>query len=278
MQEGWTCPSCGHAPEESDGIPVFAPALARGNGSDADYAFAAILAAEARHFWFQGRSRLIEWGLGKYFPHSRRLLEIGCGTGFVLGEIRDRFPSLEAVATDSLLESLRHAATRLGPGVLLLQVDARDIPYFEDFDVLGAFDVIEHIDEDEAVLKAMFQALRPGGGLLLTVPQHPFLWSAVDDWSRHRRRYTRAELLGKLARAGFQTLRATSFSTLLLPAILLARARPAPAEFDPCFELRIHPALNAVFGGLSSVERAMIHAGCSFPVGGSLFVVARRPA
>jgi SAM-dependent methyltransferase len=204
------------------------------------------------------------------------LLEIGCGTGFVLGEIRERFQSLEAVATDSLLESLRHAATRLGTGVPLLQVDARDIPYVEDFDVLGAFDVVEHIDEDEAVLKAMFRALRPGGGLLLTVPQHPFLWSAVDDWSRHRRRYTRAELLGKLARAGFQTLRATSFSTLLLPAILLARARPAPAEFDPCFELRIHPALNAVFGGLSSVEHALIRAGYSFRVGGSLFVVARR--
>ncbi len=166
---------------------------------------------------------------------------------------------------------------RLGPGVPLLQVDARDIPYVEEFDVLGAFDVLEHIDEDEAVLRAMCEALRPGGGLLLTVPQHPFLWSAVDDWSRHRRRYTRADLLGKLAAAGFQAIRATSFSTLLLPAILLARARPLPAEFDPCFELRIHPALNTLFGGLASIERALIRLGCSFPAGGSLFVVARRP-
>ena len=256
---------------------MFAPDLARGGGTDADYAFDGILEAEARHFWFRGRSRLIEWGLSKYFPSASRLLEIGCGTGFVLAEIRKRFPGLEAVATDSLLESLRHAAARLGPEVPLLQVDARDIPYVEDFDVLGAFDVVEHIDEDEAVLRAMFRALRPGGGLLLTVPQHPFLWSAVDDWSRHRRRYTRAELLGKLAGAGFEPLRTTSFSTLLLPAILLARARPAPAEFDPCCELRIHPALNALFGGLSALERTLIRTGLSLPAGGSLFAVARRP-
>jgi hypothetical protein len=123
----------------------------------------------------------------------------------------------------------------------------------------------------------MFQSLRPGGGLLLTVPQHPFLWSAVDDWSRHRRRYTRADLRDKLARAGFRTLCATSFTTLLLPAIYLARARPAPAEFDPCFELRIHPAINALFGALGSIERAFIRAGGSLPAGGSLFVVAQRP-
>ncbi len=77
----------------------------------------------------------------------------------------------------------------------MLQFDACAIPYKAEFDVIGAFDVIEHIEEDTAALTQMYQALKPGGGLLITVPQHRFLWSAVDEMSYHKRRYHRNELI-----------------------------------------------------------------------------------
>jgi SAM-dependent methyltransferase len=245
--------------------------LAEGESLDDVYTHDAILSAQAHHFWFNNRRRLVVWALARYFPSAARMLEIGCGTGFVLAGVREAFPKLGLVASDSHVTSLRHAATRL-PELDLLQLDARRIPFRDEFDVLGAFDVIEHIDEDEDVLQEMRRALRPRGGLLLTIPQHPFLWSAFDDWSQHRRRYTQGELRAKLDRAGFDVLRFTSFSSLLLPLLVLSRRRPGPDLLD---ELRIGPIVNGLLAAPTALERALIRAGVSFPAGGSLLAVAR---
>lgn len=276
--EGWTCPSCGRQPERRFGHIVFAPALLDGGGQDAEYTEDAILEAEARHFWFEARSRLIEWALDRHFRGASSLLEVGCGTGFVLGRLRAAFPSLRCAATDARIETLAHAAAHL-PGVPLYQMDARRIPFREEFDAVTAFDVIEHIDEDAATLAEMHAALRPGGGVILTVPQHPWLWSTVDDWSHHRRRYTRKELVTKLQGAGLRLQYATSFTSLLLPLLALARLRRRPlADFDPLAELRIGSVPNAVLRMVSTVERACVRAGLRFPAGGSLLAVARRAA
>ena len=111
------------------------------------------------------------------------------------------------------------------------------------------------------------------------MPQHPFLWSAVDEFSRHRRRYTRAGLLDKVRRAGFGVERVTSFMALVLPALLLARiGKRDVATLDPVAELRIAAAPNAVLGAICRLEAATIAAGWSWPAGGSLLVVARTPS
>ena len=66
---------------------------------------------------------------------------------------------------------------------MLIQMDARSIPYTDEFDVVGAFDVLEHVEQDAEALSAMYRACRTGGGILITVPQHKFLWSAVDEYA-----------------------------------------------------------------------------------------------
>jgi 2-polyprenyl-3-methyl-5-hydroxy-6-metoxy-1,4-benzoquinol methylase len=70
----------------------------------------------------------------------------------------------------------------------------RAVPSAETFDVIGEFDVLEHIEDEKAVLMAMHRALRPGGDIALTVPQHPRLWSGTDEAAHHKRRYERGEL------------------------------------------------------------------------------------
>jgi rRNA maturation protein Nop10 len=136
--------------------------------------------------------------------------------------------------------------------------------------------VIEHLDDDTATLTTLRSAVKPGGGVFVTVPQHPALWSAVDEFSRHRRRYTRRELEAKLRTAGLEVLRMTSFASVVLP--LLATSRRWPRRFEPERELRISSAVNRVLLVLSAVERGIIATGCSLPMGGSLLAVARRPA
>ncbi len=195
----------------------------------------------------------------------------------VLHAIRQACPRTRLTGSDVRSDGLRLARSRL-PGVSLYQIDARQIPFRDHFDVVGAFDVIEHMEDDEAALREIGRALKPGGGLLLTVPQHRFLWSAADDFSRHKRRYSRAEIVGTLRRSSFTVLSATSFFTFLLPVQLAVRwrQRRCHTPFDPRSELRVPAGVNTLLDWLSRFEQLAPRAGVSLPAGGSLLVVARR--
>jgi SAM-dependent methyltransferase len=274
---GWRCPACAHTPQAVDGFTAFAPGLAEtSDGFEARY-FNHLVTLEATHFWFRARNDLIRWARARYFPAARSLLEVGCGAGQVLAAIRNAFPGLVLAGSEVHTAGLVHAAARL-PGVTLLQMDARAMPFQEEFDVVAAFDVLEHVTEDSLVLAEMARAVIRGGGLLITVPQHPSLWGPTDNYARHKRRYTRSALLEKLVAAGFRPLRTTFFVSLLFPLLVASRwwtcRRPAP--FDPLGEFRTSQRVGCLLEALMRLERRLIAAGVSFPLGGSLLVVARR--
>jgi SAM-dependent methyltransferase len=242
-------------------------------GFEAEF-FHSLFELEGSNFWFRSRNRLLVWSLQRYFPEARNFLEIGCGTGYVLSGIRRAFSELSLSGSEIYTAGLAFAAERL-PGVELFQMDARLMPFKEEFDVIGAFDVLEHVSEDDQVLSQMHQATRKGGGIMLTVPHHPFLWSQADDYAHHVRRYTARELIDKVNRAGFEVTRTTSFVSLLLPLMLLSRLRQR-RKYNPMSEFEISSLVNAVFEKTLHVERTMIRAGLNLPVGGSLLLVARR--
>jgi len=255
---------------------AFAPKLAQDNEGFDPENFATLFDLEANHFWFRARNRLIVWALRTYFPEASNFLEIGCGTGFVLSGIRQALPKLDLCGSEIFSAGLSFAAQRL-PGVELFQMDARRIPFQEEFDVIGAFDVLEHIKEDEEVLAQMYQATCKPGGIVVTVPHHPFLWSAVDTCSRHVRRYETRELRTKIERAGFSIVRITSFVSLLLPMLIISRFRMGRSGAAPDNSEVSPPRLiNAAFERILDVERTIIRAGLSLPAGGSLLMVARR--
>ena len=274
----WRCVECGWEPAESLGFPAFAPEFAEINDGYAPEYFAPLRTLEASHFWFRARNRLIQSVFGSEFPGAASFLEIGCGTGFVLSGMRAKFPGLRLEGSDFYSCGLQFAQERL-PGVALSQMDARRIPLEDEFDVIGAFDVLEHIDEDEEVLGAMYRACRTGGGILISVPQHRFLWSAADDHACHKRRYSRQELVQKVQRAGFRVAKVTSFVSILLQLMLasrLRRARPG-AEFDPLAEFRIPRPVNAAFEAVMDVGHALImKMNLSLPAGGSLLLAGRK--
>ena len=159
-------------------------------------------------------------------------------------------------------------------------MDARNIPYESELDTIGAFDVLEHIEEDKDVLRQIYKALKPGGSVFITVPQHKRLWSAVDVVACHVRRYGAGELDKKVADSGFEIILSTSFVSLLLPAMYLSRflqRNEMKLNTDPMAELRINPILNKLFEWLLNFELALIRAGAEFPMGGSRLLVARKP-
>jgi len=239
--------------------------------------FARLYELEANSFWFRGRSDLIEWALGHYFPNARDFLEIGCGTGYVLSRLHTAFPQLTLSGSELFEEGLAYARERLGEAATLRQLDATNLDCHEEFDAIGAFDVLEHIDRDTDVLRNIRTALRPGGGLLVTVPQHAWLWSDTDVAAHHVRRYARVELRDKLRAAGFEVLRMTSFVSLLLAAMWLARRRRGDGMQEVEAELALPGPVNAIGYAALRVESVLIRFGINLPAGGSLLAIARKP-
>ena len=272
------CASCGFAAMNKSGFDCYAPALMNsGGGFKAEY-FSDLFDLESGNFWFKARNQLILDTLDSHCGDFSSLLEIGCGTGFVLSGIKKKFPQTQVVGAEIFIAGLEFASKRV-PEVSLLQMDARKVPYQEEFDVIGAFDVIEHIEEDIEVMKQVNIALRSGGYFLITVPQHQWLWSQIDEHAQHVRRYSKVELHEKLASTGFKVVRSSSFVSTLLPAMIASRliSRRMPVEaFDPHSEFNISPLLNYLLWRVLSLEVSLVSLGMSLPVGGSRMVLAQK--
>lgn len=276
----WTCPACGRTPPLIKGHIAFAPELATASEGFESHFFSNLVQLEAKNFnfWFRSRNRLIIYTLNHYFPKAKSFLEIGCGTGFVLQGIERHFPHLTLSGSEIFSAGLECAAHRLSR-TSLFQMDARAIPFVEEFDVIGAFDVLEHIKDDRKVLAQMHQATKVGGGVIFTVPQHSWLWSPSDDYAHHFRRYSASDLHKKVEKAGFRVVRVTSFVSFLLPLMIVSRllmSRKTLDKYDPVAELKIGQVMNVLFEWILTLERKLIGLGLSFPAGGSLLLVARK--
>jgi SAM-dependent methyltransferase len=258
------------------GFPLLAPELDDREGFE-PAAFSRLSELEAQHFWFRARNQLIGGLLRRYAPGASSMLEVGCGTGFVLQGVRQSFPGMRLAGGEPSLAGLEVARRRV-PDAQLLQLDGTQLPFDREWDVAGAFDVLEHLDDDNAALAQLARAVVPGGTILLTVPQHPWLWSADDEYGRHRRRYRRSELVGRARSAGLEVVRVTSWVSTLLPLMAISRLRPARGPFDPAHELRQGRLTRVLLEQVLRGEQALIEKGVSLPVGGSLVLVARRPA
>ena len=277
LDADWACPKCAFKPKLIHGIRLFEPSASPIAGAYHAGHYQALYEGERKHFWFQARASLIRFTLASYgqkVPNS--FLEIGCGTGFLLKSLKQHFSDWNLIGTEISADGLQYTRSLL-PDEELLQMDARRIPYADEFGAIGAFDVLEHIEDDLRVLRECHSALRPGGLLLLTVPQHASLWSTYDEQAGHFRRYEREDLQRKLTDAGFDVERMTSFVSLLLPAMSLQR-RLARGNKDVNIDdqLTINPLLNGFFSLVMALERNLISMGFNFKRGGSLLAVARR--
>ena len=270
-------PACGFDPPMLNSFRSYAPDLANGGSGFKSNYFSNLARLEDQNFWFKARNQLIIWAINKYCNNFQSFLEIGCGTGYVLSGVSKKFPGASLVGSDIFTEGLDFATSRL-PSADLIQMDARNIPYREEFDIIGAFDVLEHINEDELVLSEVRMALKMNGLFLITVPQHHWLWSSADVYACHVRRYSATELHKKLVNAGFEVLRSTSFVSLLLPAMLLSRLfkQQTVSNFDPTAELKLPASLNSFFYQVMQSEISMINQRINLPIGGSRLVIARR--
>jgi SAM-dependent methyltransferase len=279
----WQCRSCLHTLATQDGRVQLAPGLDDSDdGYDID-SFAFLARVEADHFWFKSRNDLVAWLVKTHARSARRVIEIGCGTGYVLGALQRTLPGAQIAGSELHSKGLEIAARRYGAGVELIQMDARKTGLRDAVDVVGAFDVLEHIAEDEAVLAEVTRMLKPGGVLIATVPQHPWLWGPNDDIAHHQRRYKVGELSRKAAAAGLTPLYRSSFVTLAFPVMAASRLLRGTSDQEAVkrqrveSEFEISPGINRAMLAVQRIEHGLRRGGVPLPFGGSQVVVARKP-
>jgi SAM-dependent methyltransferase len=232
-----------------------------------------------KHWWFIGRRvilrSILETGLEPETTSERRILDVGCGTGTNLSELR-RFGAVKGVDSESAAVQFCHRRGERDvehlPGTELPLPDA-------SFDLVTLLDVIEHVEDDQVLLSEVWRVLAPGGRVLVTVPAYTWMWGAQDEISHHYRRYTRRSLLTSLVRAGFDPLRLSYFNTGLFPPIaairLARRLRPAPAALHSDFELNNPGPLNSLLARLFCLEAPLLRR-MSLPFGVSVIGLAGR--
>jgi SAM-dependent methyltransferase len=245
-----------------------------------------LYSAEDRHFWFRGRNRVIAAAVGRAvasLPASYRVLEVGCGSGNTMRVLQHLCRSALVIGMDLFFDGLRYARAR---GVsCLVQGDVSRPPFNVPFDLVGMFDVLEHVPDDVGALRHLHCLLREGARLVLTVPAHASLWSYFDEAARHCRRYEMADLAEKLRLTNYDVEYLTEFMMFSYPLVWLQRrwlgprtARAAGAAETVKGELRIHPLPNFVLGGLQLLETAFVQRQKRLPFGTSILVVARKRA
>ena len=232
---------------------------------------------EERHWWYRGRRAVIDAVLdGLDLAPGLRILDAGCGSGRNMVELarRGTVTGLE-LAPASLQEARARGVGRVEPGSL-----DEPLPLADDaFDLAVALDVLEHVHDDRGALRELARVVAPGGLLLVTVPQYGWLWGEHDVLSHHERRYTRPQLLGRAAAAGWAAERVTSFNAALLAPIALARlGQRARRREQPASDLARTPQgpLNVALERVLRAEAAVIGGGRDLPAGVSLLAVLRR--
>jgi SAM-dependent methyltransferase len=227
---------------------------------------------DERHWWYRARREVIASLIRRRAcPASgARLLEIGCGTGHNLAMLGE-FGSVDALEVDPTARGI--AEKRLGREVFAAPLpELVGIPE-RAYDLVAAFDVIEHIPDDRATIEGIARRLKPGGKLVATVPAHQWMWSAHDVVNHHQRRYSKRALRDLIERSPLRLEAIGYFNSLLFPLAVAQRVASKVAGKDDA-DLAMPPApLNYALERVFAAERALIGR-VPLPPGLSLFAVA----
>ena len=223
------------------------------------------------YWWYRARTELLRAALGRFLGTPTRVLDVGSADGPSVSWMK---ASGERVAVDI-------DPRGLAPGHGLC-ASALALPFPDaTFDVVAAFDVIEHCDPEDRAVAELTRVLRPGGRLLVSVPAYRWAWNDHDVRAGHHRRYTRPRIVAALAAAGLDVRRSTYGFASVFPLFAAERClrrlrglrgRSAPAERLP----QVSPALDRVLTWLSASEARVLRRH-DLPFGSSVFVAAEKP-
>lgn len=228
--------------------------------------------AQPDYWWYRARADLLRAAVGTYVGRPDRLLDVGSADG----------PSVGWLAPDARRVALDVDPRGLAPGDVC--GSAMHLPFADaSFDVVAAFDVVEHCEPEAAALAELARVLTPGGRLLVSVPAYQWAWTDFDVQNQHHRRYTRRRLVGAVEAQGLEILRATYLFAGTFPffaadrlrtRLVEHRARPQAVDGEPQLP-ETGPAVERLLLGAAGLDRRLLPR-WDLPFGSSVVVAARK--
>jgi SAM-dependent methyltransferase len=212
---------------------------------------------DQRHWWYRARREVLAALIRRVAqpPPGAQLLEIGCGTGHNFPMLAE-FGHVDALELDD--EVRAYAEKRLGREIMRAPLpELAGVPE-RSYDLIGAFDVIEHIDDDQAALASIATRLKPGGKFVMTVPAHQWMWSAHDVVNHHKRRYSKRALKLLVGNSPLRLEAIGYFNSLLFPAAVAERVSSRLRRKDDA-DLKLPAApLNTALEQTFAFERHLV--------------------
>jgi|SRR5215208_1173521 len=228
---------------------------------------------EDSYWWYRARSNIVISILQRYLAPGSYIVDFGCGVGGIARKLQaSGYGVLAADNSEYALSLCRRAGIET--------IDLSNEQLTEGCaDGVFVGDVLEHVEDDIALLSVLRDVLHGGGYLIATVPAYEFLWSGEDYVSDHVRRYNRSTLRERVLSAGFSVVWSSYFNTILFPltfAVILVKRIFQPRSM---YRTNISPLprwMNEMLYKLFVVERYFLR-WLRFPLGASLIVVAKAP-
>ena len=225
-----------------------------------------------RHWWYRARREIIADLIRREgnLPPKAEILEIGCGTGHNL-QMLSSFGHVDGLELDD--EAREISEKRLGRKIMRSPLPELAEVKDRHYDLIGAFDVIEHIDDDHAALSSIATKLKPGGKFMMMVPAHQWMWSAHDVVNHHKRRYSKRSLRMLVENSPLKLDKLGYFNSLLFPLAVAERAASKALDKENA-DVKLPPRpINAALELVFSAERHFVGR-LPLPIGLSLFAVA----
>lgn len=226
---------------------------------------------DERHWWYRARRNILSDLIERRIrlPQDARILEVGCGTGHNVLMLK-RFGDVDAIEIDEAARAI--ASARLGKSVGSAPLPGLTGVEDAAYDMIAILDVLEHVEADREALASMARKLKAGGRILITVPAHPWMWSAHDIVNHHQRRYTKKSLSEVIAAAGLKIELISYFNSLLFPLAAAARLAGRITGREDSDDKMPPAPLNRIFETLFDLERYALGR-VPFPPGISLVAI-----
>jgi SAM-dependent methyltransferase len=241
---------------------------------------------ERSHWWFKARLKILENLVVKIIlPKTKpqaglRILNVGVATGATT-QMLQKYGEVTSVEYDAFCCSFLLEKT----GIAAINGSLTELPFAnESFDLICAFDVIEHIENDKKAVEEIHRVLTKEGMYFITVPAFQLLWGKHDEVNHHMRRYKLPQLINMARNANLSIFYATYFNFWLFFPIagvkmimnLVPRKKKEDTSGSDFEMMKSSNMLNNLFYSIFLSESVFLNKKIKFPVGISILLLGSK--
>ena len=240
-------------------------------------------ALERNHWWFLARAEILKSLIRKYISPTKpfKILNVGVATG-ATSILLQQFGEVTSLEYDKDCCEF----VRLNVGIDVIHGSLTELPFLDsNFDLVCAFDVLEHIENHEKATQEISRVLKPGGTAFVTVPAYNFLWSEHDEINHHFRRYTARSLRNTFQQSSNLTeIKSSYFNSIFFTPIAIVRVlsklnfrkNKVPSIQSDFQKFKSNSLINKLLYHIFKCEKYFLIRKLSFPVGVSIFSILKK--